>query len=150
MATGYGKRVRRTMVDFVAGKAPTAPANWYQALSTANPGDDGASLAEPTSTGGYTRSADMTSGGWTAAPDPSNDAAAVSANSGTVSFPESTAAWSTGATNLTHFATFTSSTLSTEAVYVGRGSLNNPTAVNSSGVTLTFAAAALTYTCISA
>ena len=67
MATGYGKRVRRLMVDFVAGKAPTAPANWFVGLSTANPGDANAGLAEPTSTGSYARTADMLSSGWTAA-----------------------------------------------------------------------------------
>lgn len=149
MATGYGRRVRRTMVDFCAGKAPTAPTNWYTRLSTANPADDGSGIAEPTSTGGYTNAADLTSTNWTAAPNPSNDAAAVSANGAAISFPVSTAAWSTGATTLAFWFMSLSTTSTTEANYIGRGSVTNPVAVNTSGVTLSFAIAALSFTCIS-
>lgn len=150
MATGYGKRVRRTMVDFCAGKAPTAPANWYTRLSTAQPQDAGGGIAEPTSTGGYLATADLTSTNWTAAPDPSVDAAAVSANGVAITFPVSTAAWSTGATTLAFwFMSTGSSTSTTEANYIGRGNVTNPVAVNTSGVTLSFAIAALSFTCIS-
>lgn len=150
MATGYGRRVRRTMVDFCAGKAPTAPTNWYTRLSTANPADDGSGIAEPTAgTGSYANAPDLTSTNWTAAPNPSNDAAAVSANGAAITFPTSTAAWSTGATTLAFWFMSLSTTSTTEANYIGRGSVTNPVAVNTTGVTLSFAIAALSFTCIS-
>lgn len=152
MATGYGRRVRRLMVDFVAGKTPTAPTAWYISLHTTNPGDDGQGGGEPTlGTGGYARK--QFAGGssdWTAAPNPSNDAAAVSANSGSQSFATSTAAWSTGATNLTHFGVWDSATLTAEANFIGRGSLTTPQAVNASGITITIATSAIHFDCISA
>jgi len=146
MATGYGRRVRRLQQDFVSGKAPTAPAAWYLAASTANPGDDGAGLAEPSATGGYVRK-QMAGGAadWTAAPNPSNDAAAVAANANIINFAVSSAAWSTGATNITYIAIFDSATLTAEANYIGRAILSTPQAVNSAGVTLSIAVGALTF-----
>lgn len=155
MATGYGKRVRRTMVDFVAGKAPTAPANWFPRLCQLNPGDDASGTSssttgEPTiGTGNYGAASDMTSGGWTAAPDPSVDTAAVSANASAITFPTSSAAWTTTTSTLGFWWMSLSATSKTEANYIGRGSVTNPVAVNTSGVTLSFAIAALSFTCIS-
>lgn len=150
MATGYGRRVRRTMVDYVAAKGSNpSPTNWFPRLSTANPADDASGIAEPTATGGYTNAPDVTSANWTAAPNPSNDAAAVSANAAAITFPVSTAAWSTGATTLAFWFMSMSATSTTEANYIGRGSVTNPVAVNTSGVTLSFAIAALSFTCIS-
>lgn len=144
MATGYGRRVRRLQQDFVSGKAPTAPAAWYLAASTANPGDDASGLAEPTATGGYVRKQMPTAADWTAAPNPSNDAAAVAANANIINFAASSAAWSTGATNITYLAIFDHPTNTAEANYIGRAILATPQAVNSSGVTLSIAIGALT------
>lgn len=146
MATGPGRRVRRLQQDFVAGKAPTAPAAWYLAASTANPGDDGAGLAEPTATGGYVRK-QLTGGSadWTASPNPSNDAAAVMANANIINFATSSAAWSTGATNITYIALFDHPTNTAEANYIGRFLLTTPQAVNAASVTLTIAVGALVF-----
>jgi len=50
----------KKLLDHVFGKASySAPSNYYLALSTANPGDDGSGLAEPT-TGSYARKSSAT------------------------------------------------------------------------------------------
>lgn len=156
MAVGYGRRVRRLVVDFVAGKAPSPPTAWYVglALSSTNPADDASGLAagEPTiGTGAYARSTSIgtTSANWTAAPLPAADASTISANAVAVAFTASSAAWSTGAGVLGFFFLSDSTTLQTEATYIGRGSFTPTTAVNASGITLSFAIGQLSMTAIS-
>lgn len=98
---------------------------------------------EPTSTGGYARVSTV------------NNAAAWPASSGTypaqkqngsaVTFPASTAAWSSGATALMVFFIADSSTLAGGNV-IAFGYLTTPQTVNASGITPSFAASALTAT----
>jgi hypothetical protein len=154
MATGWGRQVR---VDFQKLATQVATTKTYTtpfaALMTGNPGDDGqanspAGTLEPTSTGSYARQAIT----WNTISTPSNDAAANATNSGSISWT-STAAFSTGATNLTHVAIYNTSTLATvtEASFLGRAAIAVPQAVNASGITLTMAAnTGLVMGCISA
>jgi hypothetical protein len=154
MATGWGRRLRTEMQKYAVNASPAAsPTTPHAALSTANCGDDGAANAEPTSTGGYAAQPIT----WTAPTLPANDASAVAANSASFSFGNgspasgpSSAAYSTGATNLTHIGVWNHLTTRTEAVYLGRAAIAVPQAVNSAGITLTVAIAGLTMGCISA
>ena len=147
MATGWGRQVR---VDFQKLATQVATTKTYTtpfaSLSTANPGDDGQSNAEPTSTGSYAAQAIT----WNTISTPSNDAAAVASNSATISWT-STAAFSTGATVLSHVGIWNSSSTRTEAAFLGRASITGGGfAVNASGITLSIAASGLTMNCISA
>jgi hypothetical protein len=147
MATGWGREVRR---DFsrLAGQVATTKTYTtpHASLSTANPNDDGQSNAEPTSTGGYAAQAIT----WTAPPLPSNDAAAVLANSGALVWGPSGAAYSTGATALNHVGIWNHLTTRTEAAFLGRAAISVPQAVNAAGITLTIAIGGLVMNCISA
>lgn len=147
MATGWGRQVR---VDFQKLATQVATTKTYTtpfaSLSTANPGDDGQSNAEPTSTGSYAAQSIT----WNAISTPSNDAAANATNSNTISWT-STAAFSTGSTNLTHVGIWNSSSTRTEAAFLGRAAISVPQAVNAAGITLTMAATTgLVMGCISA
>lgn len=116
----------------------------FAAFSTADPGDDGQSMAEPTSTGSYAAKAIT----WSSVSLPSNDAAAVLENSATVSWT-STAAWSTGATTLPYIGVFNHVTTRTESGnFFGVLDVAVPRAVNASGVTLESAAGDLQFTFI--
>lgn len=77
--------------------AYTVPTNIYVALSTADPLDTGASIAEP-SGNGYARTL---CNGWDAA------ASGATANTAAVTFPTATGSWGT----ITHFALFDASTV---------------------------------------
>lgn len=145
---GYGRRIRRIALDWVAGVTsplPAAPTALYCGLSTADPGDAAAGIAEPTiGTGAYARATiGITQTNWTPAPNPTAGSPAVSANANTVSFPASSAPWSTGPTTLTHFFISDSTTAVTEAAFVARGALSPTTTVNAIGITLSFAAGTL-------
>lgn len=152
MATGWSAEVRRDFqrlaTQVATTKTYTTP---FAGLCTTNPLDDAsgvtASGTEPSSTGGYARQAIT----WTAPPLPANDAAAVAANSAAISWTSS-AAFSTGATTLTHVSLWNTSTLATvtAAAFLGRAAISVPQAVNASGITLTIAIAGLTMNCISA
>lgn len=139
--SGFGRRMRVEQLKYVANQTPAAsPTNIYIGMSTANPGDDAVSIAEPTiGTGGYTRQLMA----WDAIATPVAGNPAVMQNSATVTFGPSSAAWSTGATPLTHVAYWTASTGVTEAVYVAAGAVAVPPQVNTAGVTLTAAAGTL-------
>lgn len=147
---GYVRPLRMLMVDWVAGKTVSPPGfPWFVGLSTADPGNTFATIAEPTiGTGAYGRSTSITTtAGWTAAPTPTNPGdVAVSANAVAVSFPASTAAWSTGATVLTHFFLSTSATSLLIANGIALGPITPTTAVNASGITLSFAIGTLQIT----
>jgi len=83
--------------DHLSGKTSFTMPTVYIGLSTADPTDDESGWAEPDGTGSYARI--TTSGAdWDAS------AGGATANATALSFPISTAAWSTAANNLTHFA----------------------------------------------
>jgi broad specificity polyphosphatase/5'/3'-nucleotidase SurE len=153
MATGWGRQVR---VDFQKLATQVATTKTYTTpfagLCTTNPLDDGsgvtAGTTEPSSTGSYARQAIT----WNTISTPANDAAANATNSASISWT-STAAWSTGATNLTHVIIYNTSTLATvtEAAFLGRAAIAVSQAVNASGITLTMASTTgLVMGCISA
>ena len=120
---------------------------WYIGLTTqAVSGATQANVlsGEPTSSGSYARIVVPNNLiNWTAATYASPTATIASA--ATFSFPASTAAWSTGATNLIQVFLADSSTLAGGNVF-GYGALTTPQAVNASGITLSFASTALTIT----
>ena len=96
---------------------------------------------EPTSTGSYARIVlpnNLIT--WTAATaaQPS-----VSVSADAWSFPASTAAWSTGSTNLIQMFIADAPTLAGGNV-IAYGALGTPQAVNASGITLSFSSAAVT------
>jgi hypothetical protein len=141
------------MMNAAFGKTPaTMPTAWWLSLHTTNPGDDGQGGGEPTATGSYAR-VQVLAAGWNGLtntpPPPANDAASIIDNVGIVNFPASSAAWSTGATNLTHVGIWDSSSATAEANFIGRVALTTPQAVNAAGITLSIAAGALDITGIS-
>lgn len=80
------------ILDHLFSKGSYTPPTIYLALSTADPGDDGAGLSEP-SGNGYARAATAASD-WNAASGGALD------NADVIEFPEATGAWGT----VTHFA----------------------------------------------
>ena len=120
---------------------------WYIGLSTqAVSGATQANIlsGEPTATGSYARIVvPNVAGNWSAATYSSPTATTASA--ATFSFPASSAAWSTGSTNLIQVFLADASTLAGGNVF-GYGALTTPQAVNASGITLSFASTALTVT----
>jgi hypothetical protein len=120
---------------------------WYIGLTTqAVSGATQANVLsnEPSSTGGYARIVvPNIAANWSAATYSSPTATTASA--ATFSFAQSTAAWSTGSTNLIQVFLADSSTLAGGNVF-GYGALTTPQAVNASGITLSFASTALTVT----
>ena len=141
---GMGRRLRVECLKYISNQTPAAsPAAWNIGFSTANPGDDGQSVAEPTiGTGGYARQAVA----WAAVATPANGAPAVLQNSGSVSFGPSSAAWSTGATPLTHVAYWTGTTGTSEATFLASGAVSVPPSVAASQTTLTSSAGSLQVT----
>lgn len=153
MATGWGRQVR---VDFQKLATQVATTKTYTTpfagLCTTNPLDDGSGVTvggtEPSSTGSYARQAIT----WNTISSPSLDAAANATNNGAISWT-STAAFSTGATTLTHVSIWNTSTLATvtETAFLGRAAISVPQAVNAAGITLTMATTTgLVMGCISA
>lgn len=147
MATGWGRQVRLDFQRLATQNSPTKTYTTpFASLSTANPNDDGQSNAEPTAgTGNYAAQ----SISWTAPSQPSNDASCVAVNSAAISWT-SNAAYSTGATNLTHVGIWNHVTTRTEAAFLGRAAITVPQAVNASNITLTIAISGLSLGCISA
>lgn len=145
MATGAGRQVRLDWMKILTGgsasKTYTTP---FASLSTANPGDDGQSNAEPSSTGGYAAQAIT----WNAPTQPANDAAAQATNSAAINFGNgspasggSTAAYSTGATALSHVGIWNNSTTRTETAFLARTAVaGGGFAVNAGGITYTLPA----------
>ena len=82
------------ILDHLFGKGSYTPPTIYVGLSTADPGDDGAGLSEPTGNG-YAR-AQTDAGDWDSA------SAGSLANANAISFNEATGDWGT----VTHFALF--------------------------------------------
>lgn len=98
---------------------------------------------EPTSTGAYARVAVVNNPtNW---PASTGSAPATKQNGTAVTFPASTAAWSSGATALEIFFIADQSVLAAGNV-IAYGYLTTPQTVNASGITPSFAASALTAT----
>lgn len=151
MATGWGRRVRLDMQKLVTNTTPASYTAWFAGLVTTNPLDDGSGVTagstEPSSTGSYARQAIT----WSTPATGALDASVPALNSASISWT-STAAFSTGATNLTHICVYNTATLATvaEASYLGRAAITTPQAVNAAGITLTIAISGLTFNLISA
>ena len=86
------------ILDHLFGKGAYTPPTIYVGLSTADPGDDGTGLAEP-SGNGYARVA-------TAAADWNAAAGGALDNANALEFPTATGSWGT----VTHFALFDAAT----------------------------------------
>lgn len=148
MAVGLGETFRSNVLNYImaGGTAPGRVVNYFISLHTGDPGNDAGTTAannEITTSGtGYARQTLVSATGWTAATtaDPN-----VLANSGVIAFPTATANYGSttnpAITNTTHFGVWTSSTLTTAAAYVGRGTINTQSIVT--GNTPTFAIGAL-------
>ncbi len=89
-----GDYLELKILDHVVGKTAFAIPTAYLGLSTANPGDNGAGLAEPVGNN-YAR-VTTSAANWNAA------AAGSISNAQDLTFPEATGAWGT----LSHFALF--------------------------------------------
>jgi hypothetical protein len=126
----FGDYLEKKLLDHFFGKAAYTAPIIYLALSTADPGDDGSTIAEPSS-GGYARKSTAASD-WNAA----TLGAGATDNAADISFAESSGAWAAGA-NLTHFALFDDPTAGN---FLGWGVLTTPRAVAAAGVILKFAA----------
>lgn len=86
------------ILDHLFGKGSYTPPTIHVGLSTANPGDDGAGLSEP-SGNGYAR-VSTSAADWNSASGGSLD------NANAIEFPQATGNWGT----ITHFALFDAST----------------------------------------
>lgn len=151
MATGWGRRAR---VDYcsktLVGQTPSAaPSAWWASLHTNNPGDDGQTANEvTTTTSGYARQS-ITWNTLTAFGSLTNDTASTASNSALITFGPSAganAAWGT----ITYAGVWISSSLTTEANYMGRALATSSQAVGGAGISITIAASALTMGIISA
>jgi hypothetical protein len=112
------------ILDHLFGKGNYTPPTIYVGLSTAEPGDDGSGLSEP-SGDGYARV--QTSGSdWNAASGGQLD------NANDITFPEATGSWGT----VTHFALFDAAS---GGSMLAHGSLSGSKAIGS-GDTARFAA----------
>lgn len=136
--------LEKKLLDLVfSATAFTAPATVFLGLSTqtvAGATDANILTGEPTATGSYGRVSitnNATNFPAAGGSQPSTKFLAVS-----FSFTASTAAWSTGANNLNTFFLNDASTLAGGNVLCW-AALNTPTAVNASGITITFNANAL-------
>ena len=130
-------------LNWVFNKTATAPGTTYHiSLHTGDPGEDGQTANEATG-GSYAR-ASITAANITAAATNANLPVGVS-NTGTLTFPTSSGAWSSGST-LTWFGVWDHATNTAEANFVGRGQLSVTQSVGGSGVTLSFAAGDLDMT----
>jgi hypothetical protein len=159
MATGWGRRAR---VDYMSknlvNQTPSGPATtWFVSLHTANPGDDGQTAGEvTTTTSGYARQGSITWNTLTAFGSLTVDTASVASNSALITFGPSAganAAWGT----ITYAGLWEKSTGSTEAVsggttggFLGRALASSSQSVGGTGISITIAASALTFGIISA
>jgi hypothetical protein len=145
MAEGWGRRVREQCTRFATGRTTSYTAPTHVALLTGNCGDDGqgnaAGAQEPTSTGGYARTA-ITFVDPVVYTSVTNDTVNVCKHN-SLAFGASSAAYSTGATVLNHIALYASSSTFTEVNFCGRASIATPPAVASAGINVSIAADAI-------
>lgn len=126
----FSNYLENEILDHLFGKATYASPTIYVGLSTSDPGDDGAGLAEP-SGGSYARVA-------TAATDWNTASSGSLDNATAIEFAEASASWGT----ITHFALFDAAS---SGNMLAHGSLTTSKTV-SSGDTASFAAGALDIT----
>lgn len=135
---GFGRRSRNNIMNWMFGQTPaTAPTAWYISAHTGDPLDDASAAAATECTGGGYARAQVLAANWTALtntpPPPAADANSITSNNATVLFPISSGAWSAGA-NITYYAMWTSSSLQTEAAFIGRwpatGTIQAVTGIN--------------------
>jgi hypothetical protein len=107
-------------------------ANLWVGLSTADPGDDGATLAEP-SGNGYARVA-VTASTWAAAASPGG----TKTNETVITFPEASGSWGT----VSHICLFDAAT---SGHLLWSGALDSSEAVTTGNIAR-FSASALTFT----
>lgn len=115
------------ILDHLFGKGSYTPPTIYVGLSTADPGDDGTGLSEPTGNG-YARMA-TTGTDWSTASGGALD------NASAIEFAEATGSWGT----VTHFALFDASS---GGNLLAHGSLSQSKTI-ASGDTAQFAAGTL-------
>lgn len=151
MATGWGRRSR---VDYcsktLVGQTPSAaPSAWWASLHTGNPGDDGQTANEvTTTTSGYARQS-LTWNTLTAYTSVTNDTASTASNSALITFGPSTganAAWGT----ITYTGVWINVSSTAETNYMGRALASASQSVGGSGISITIATSALTMGIISA
>jgi len=129
----FGDYLENEVLDHIFGGADYArPATLYVALSTANPGEDGSGLAEP-SGGSYARVAVTNN-----ATNFPAAAGGSKSNGSDLTFPEATAAWGT----ITYFAIFDAASGGNMLLY---GALSSSKVVDI-GDTLKFVTGDLTIT----
>jgi hypothetical protein len=104
-------------------------------LTTSNPGAAGSVTNEPTSTGSYARKA-LGATGTTICAAATNGT--LTNGNGAITFATSSAAWSTGATNLTYWFAATSATIGAGTVLM-YGALTSGIAVNAANLAPSFA-----------
>ena len=137
MAGTLSDYAENKVLELLVGKTAFATPTAYIGLKTADPLDDNSGGTEPTiGTGGYARIA-------TTGSDWGNAAAGAIANAAALSFVISTAAWSTGATELTHFIVMDAATAGN---MLGHADLTAGRAVNAADVILRFAIGDLDWT----
>jgi hypothetical protein len=121
---------------------PAAATTFFAAFSSTTINDDASGRTEPTAgTGGYAAQ----SVSWTTVPQPTAGQPAVLANSGTVTWGPSSAAWSiTG--SLPVIGIYTHVTNRTEAEFVGAMGVAVARAVAAAGITLESLAGDLQFT----
>jgi hypothetical protein len=118
------------ILDHIVGKTTFLIPTSYIGLKTADPTDDNSGGTEPTAgTGSYARIT-------TSASDWDTAASGATANATALGFAASTAAWSTGATNLTHFIIMDALT---GGNLLAHGALTTPRAVDAASIILRFA-----------
>lgn len=127
MAANFTYFLSNAILGHILGKTAYSMPTVYVALSSTTPTVSGTNFTEPTiGTGGYARVA--TSGAtWNAA------ASGSTTNAASISFPNSTAAWTSGASNLTYVGLYDAATAGN---FLGFGLISNPAPVNGSGVTV--------------
>lgn len=114
----------------------------YMGFTTATPGPSGSFTNEPTSAGSYAR-LPIGATGTTKFGTTSNGV--ITNSEGALTFPTSSAAWSTGATPLTHWFIATSGTIgSGKMLYYG--ALTSPITVNAANLAPSFAPGQLSLT----
>ena len=127
----FGDYLEDEILDHIFGKGAYTPPTIYVALSTADPGDDGSTMAEP-SAGAYARV--QTSGSdWNTA------SGGATSNANAIEFPESTASWGT----VTHFALYDAAT---DGNFLGYGTLTTARAITAAGIVARFSAGELDVT----
>lgn len=129
---GFTDTMEQQVLNLLFGKSPafSVPTNWFVALSTTTPLEDGTNFTEP-SGNNYSR-VSTSAASWSAA---SGTAPAVLSNGSVITFPTPSGSWGT----VTHFGLYVVSTTGTLYAW---GALAASKSVGTSDV-VSFAAAAL-------